>query len=162
MRDPIRIRPARESDRQALFQLWAELIEYHRKLAADLPGTDAGPEALRSELDRGLGSPSCRLLVGELAGEIVGFLFAEVESRVRSGGGRDSVGWLHETYVRPEWRRRGVADALVRASLAWLRERGVRRVSVRVEAANPEALGFWRRQGFEDRARVLERSSSSC
>jgi GNAT superfamily N-acetyltransferase len=162
MRDAIRIRPARGSDRHTLLRLWVELVEHHRKLAPDLPGADPRPEALRGEIDRGLDSPSCRVLLAEVSEEAVGFLFAEVESRGQSASPGAAVGWLHETYVRPDSRRRGVADALVRASLAWLHERGVGRVSVRIEATNPEALGFWRRLGFEERARVLERPSSPC
>ncbi len=58
----------------------------------------------------------------------------------------------------PDFRGRGAADTIVDAGIAWLGLRGAERVSVRVEAANSEAFGFWRRQGFEERAYVLERA----
>jgi GNAT superfamily N-acetyltransferase len=158
MEDPVRIRPARASDRRCLLQLWQGLIEHHRGLAPKLPGLDPKPDALRTEIDRGLASPACKVFVAEAGDRAVGFLFCEIDSSGRASAEGGGVGSLHEMYIRPSWRRRGVARALVRVALEWLQELGVKRISVRIEAANPEALGFWRRQGFEDRARVLERT----
>ena len=59
--------------------------------------------------------------------------------------------------MRAGARRRGIGSALARAALAWVRERGVARVEVRVAARNPEGQGFWRAQGFSDWMDVLER-----
>lgn len=59
--------------------------------------------------------------------------------------------------VRPHRRRRGVGRALAEAALAWVRERGVARVEVRVVAGNPEGRAFWRALGFSEHVAVLER-----
>ena len=46
-------------------------------------------------------------------------------------------------YVRPEWRRRGVAEGILASAVEWAREAGYERISVDFEAANQHARGFW-------------------
>ena len=64
---------------------------------------------------------------------------------------------ISDLWVDPEARRRGIGRALVDASLAWVRQRGVVRVSVRVAVANAEGQAFWRALGFDDLLDVLQR-----
>jgi hypothetical protein len=52
-----------------------------------------------------------------------------------------------------------VAAQLLAGVDAFLAERGVRRVSVRVEGANEAGQTFWARRGFGERARILERAT---
>jgi GNAT superfamily N-acetyltransferase len=134
---------------------WLDLIEHHRRLA---PVTAPAPnlrEALGREIRRGSSRARCRVLVAERGERRVGFLFAEVEP---GGGGDDpAAGWIHELWVVPDERGRGAAHALIQEAEAFFAAHGVRRVSVRVESGNADALRFWSRRGFADRARILER-----
>lgn len=154
MQGRVRIRDARPSDRPALLRLWSELIAHHRDLAPGALRADTSRNGLSEEIDRGTRSESCRVWIAEADGEAVGFLFVEAPATPTSAL---PPGWIHEAYVRPGHRGAGVGAGLVREGIEWLRSRGVRRVSVRVEAANGEAHRFWVRHGFDDRARVLER-----
>lgn len=63
--------------------------------------------------------------------------------------------WLHpgEAYlsaigVVPDQRGQGVGAVLLRHAIAQARQRGYRRLSLRVEAANAAAIRFYRRHGF--------------
>ena len=135
--------------------MWLELIAHHDRLA---PGRGAAPnlrEVLANEIRRGSSRARCRLLLAERGGERVGFLFAEVEA----ADGVDAAGWIHELWVAPAERARGVAAALVAEADAFFAAHGVRRVSVRVESGNADALRYWTRRGFGDRARILERET---
>jgi ribosomal protein S18 acetylase RimI-like enzyme len=150
------VRLARPDDHEALLAFWLALVEHHERLA---PASHSAPnlrEVLASELRRGVTRARCRVLVAERGEERVGFLFAEIES---GGGASDSqaAGWIHELWVEPEARGCGVASALVAEADAFFRARDVRRVSVRVESGNANALEYWGRRGFLDRARILER-----
>jgi diamine N-acetyltransferase len=154
--DELVVRSARAEDREGLLALWLDLVEHHRRLAPLDPPASSLREVLGEELARGIARARCSVLVAERGSRRVGFLFAEVEADGRAGGAQAS-GWIHELWVVPDERRRGVARALVDQADAFFAARGVARVSVRVESANQDALRYWSRRGFGERARVLER-----
>lgn len=55
---------------------------------------------------------------------------------------------LKRCYVRPSWRRRGIATALVRAAEDVASERGVRHLVLDVLSSRVGAIAAWRRMGF--------------
>ncbi|MFX4272303.1 ribosomal protein S18-alanine N-acetyltransferase [Propionibacteriaceae bacterium Y1685] len=56
---------------------------------------------------------------------------------------------LHRVVVGPEWRRRGVARALVRAGVDAVRNRGARKMLLEVRYDNEPAIELYGRYGFE-------------
>jgi len=69
--------------------------------------------------------------------------------------GYDGVrGWIHHLAVAPEWRRRGVATALVRACEEGLRRLGCPKVNLQVRATNAVVMAFYRRLGYEIEERI--------
>jgi len=54
---------------------------------------------------------------------------------------------LEDLFVDPDYRRRGLATALVHRIATVVRARGAQRLEV---TANPDALGFYRAAGFTD------------
>jgi GNAT superfamily N-acetyltransferase len=154
MAEQIEIRRAHPKERDVLLALWLKLIDHHRHLDPDYPVPGSVRLGLQSEIDRGLSQERCAIWLAVAAEGPVGFLFAEAEGGNRRGDST-AVGWIHELWVEPGWRRRGAATGLVARARAFLADRGGR-IAVRVESANPEALAFWRTQGFRDRAHVLE------
>jgi mycothiol synthase len=66
-------------------------------------------------------------------------------------------GWLHSVFTRRQWRRRGLARALIARSLVAIRDRGLDTGILGVDADNPTgALGLYEGIGFE----VAERSTA--
>ena len=63
--------------------------------------------------------------------------------------------WLEDLYVRPDARRRGVAAALVEASLERARERGCRRIELDANETNDAALALYQRFGFSASSKDL-------
>jgi len=152
-----RIRAAGPGDRGGLLQLWLDLVEYHRRLDPDYPGVPCIREVLLKEIERGVRTRSCRLGVAQEGTQLVGFVFAEVE---RGAGPRHDgmgVGWIHELYVDPAWRQRGVARALLAFVDEFFEPRSPARISVRVESGNKDGLRFWLHRGFAERERTLSR-----
>ena len=79
-----------------------------------------------------------RTYVAEEDGSVVGFA---------SWARADGVTELEDLFVDPDWRRRGIATALVNRIVDVLREQGVRYLEV---TANPHAEGFYSAAGFTD------------
>lgn len=74
-----------------------------------------------------------------------------------------SRGWLEHVSVRRPWRGRGVAKALIAASLEVLRDRGMQVAALGVDAQNPngalalyEALGFRPHETWTSYRKALE------
>ena len=80
-----------------------------------------------------------RMYVAEGDGSVVGFATWAEEP----GGTIE----LEDVFVDPDWRRRGIATALLGHVVDVLRARGVRYLEV---TANPHAEGFYSAAGFTD------------
>ena len=64
--------------------------------------------------------------------------------------------WLESVSTRRPWRRRGLARALIAASLVELRERGIEEALLGVDAENPTgALALYEGLGFEVKLRSM-------
>ena len=79
-----------------------------------------------------------RVLVAEQDGSVVGFA---------TWADADGATELEDLFVDPDYRRRGIAMALVNCIAEILRARGAERLEV---TANPHAMGFYRAAGFTD------------
>lgn len=70
--------------------------------------------------------------------------------------GDETTGYVGHVGVVPQWRRRGLARALLRHGLATLRERGKTAAGLGVDADHPTgAIRLYREEGFREWDRVL-------
>jgi ribosomal protein S18 acetylase RimI-like enzyme len=127
------IRKADKSDLELLRELWEEFqaevpeVDHYRETWAE-----ALPDVERYVTDD-------VALVAEEDGQPAGFALARPENA--------RVGYLSDVYVRPAFRRRGIARALMAAASAAL---GSELLSLTVDVANEEARTVYRRLGFRD------------
>jgi ribosomal protein S18 acetylase RimI-like enzyme len=127
------IRKADKADLELLRELWEEFqaevpeVEHYRETWA---------EAL-PDVERYVTQDVA--LVAEEDGQPVGFALARPENA--------RVGYLSDVYVRPAFRRRGIARALMAAASAAL---GSELLSLTVDVTNEEARTAYRRLGFRD------------
>ena len=85
----------------------------------------------------------------EVAGQVRSYINEDVNRR-------DGVqrGFVENITVRRQWRRRGLASALIAASFPLLRARGMTEAVLGVDTENPSgALGLYESMGFEPTAR---------
>jgi len=122
MAPALNIRKGRPEDIERVLDLW-------RDAGATPKSTDTPPD-----LARLLAQAQAVLLVAEADGRVVGTVV----------GGWD--GWRGNIYrlaVLPEYRRRGIAGALMREVDAVLAGLGARRITALVEHDHAWAVGFW-------------------
>lgn len=122
------IRQASLSDVEGIMALWRD--------AEATPSVTDTPDGLR----RAMSEPSLCLLLAELDGALAGSIIGTFD------------GWRGNMYrlaVHPQFRRRGIARALVQQVERWLTERGARRITALVEKEHPWAVGFWEAAGYK-------------
>jgi mycothiol synthase len=110
-------------------------------------GSDESEAAMHRFLDAPDADPSLWLIAwdGEqIAGGVINGIFGEENEALGI-----QRGWLESVFTRREWRRRGLARALIARSLALLAERGMTSAALGVDADNPSgALGLYEGAGF--------------
>jgi GNAT superfamily N-acetyltransferase len=74
-----------------------------------------------------------------------GLVVHEVPPTARNPSGRE--GYVMNMFTRPEWRRRGIARALLHAVLDFLREQGIAQVSLHATA---DGRPLYEQAGFAD------------
>ena len=145
----VTVRPATPADLPRLGRLGALLVEAHcnldaQRFLAARPRTPADYAAfLTLQLDR----PDVAVLVADESGDVIGYAYATV-------GGYDYMalcgpaGVLHDVFVDPGYRGRGVGRLLLDAALAFLKVRGAPRVVLTTAEGNQAAQRLFARAGF--------------
>lgn len=143
------IRPATQADLPAIGRLGALLLEAHYCFDAKrfmAPGDDpAGGYAWF--LGTQLGQPGVAVLVAELNGEVLGYVYAGIEPQSWKEL-REEAGFIHDVAVEERGRRMGVATVLIEAAMEWFRARGMPRVLLWAAEPNSDAKRLFARLGF--------------
>lgn len=143
------IRRATRADIPALGRLGALLLRAHYDfdpLRFMAPG-DQTEEGYGWFLGTQLRDPESVVLVADRRGTVVGYVYAGLEPQSWKEL-REACGFIHDVAVEDSARRGGVATALVRAAVDWLRERGAPRVVLWTAERNGAAQQLFARLGF--------------
>ena len=139
--DGLEVRPVEPVDHRRIWDADVEAFRDHwdpgERTDADFEGWFASPE-----LDTGLWRVAWD--GDEVAGSVMNFIYpAENETLGQQRG------WLDHVSVRRPWRRRGLASALIAASMRALRDLGMTEAALGVDAENPSnALRVYENLGF--------------
>ena len=135
------LRPGRPTDGRPLARLFADVRTEGRWLIAT-PGSVSEPsEAFWiSELIR---ADEHLVLVAEADGDVVGNVLVSVDRGVAT----EHIGVLSICIAR-DWRDVGIGSELVEAAQRWVRERGLRKLSLGVFPDNERAIAVYERRGF--------------
>jgi GNAT superfamily N-acetyltransferase len=148
MNGKLTIRRATPADEAALGRFGGALMRQHhafdqrRFLQVENPEYGYG-RFLVSELD----DAEAVVLVAELDDAVVGYAYAGLEPMSWKEL-RAACGFVHDVFVDPAARGRGAGEALMRASIAWLEEKGSPRVMLWSAAPNEAAQRLFDRLGF--------------
>jgi len=65
------------------------------------------------------------------------------------------VGYIEGIYVKPEFRKSGLAGQLVQQGEKWVREKGCRQYASDTEIDNQVSISFHKKQGFTEISRLV-------
>jgi ribosomal protein S18 acetylase RimI-like enzyme len=147
-KDSLLIRPAKNEDWKAILRIQREPSFVFYAGHSDRPSE----QEVKARWKARLAEPLAHTLVGELNGEVVGYV------RLKRGEGKAShVGEISVVAVLIDLQRRGIGNRLMMAALEMAdTSLGLRRIRLTVHADNHVALHLYERLGFEVEGREKE------
>jgi ribosomal protein S18 acetylase RimI-like enzyme len=144
----ITVRPATAADQEPLGRFGAALLRQHH--AAD-PRRFIHVEHPEAGYGRFLVSqasnPTSRVMVAENDGQVVGYIFADVEP-TNWMELRGPCGVVQDVYVDEAARHLGAGRALMRAAIEWIRSQGRSQVVLLTKTQNQHAQHLFAALGF--------------
>lgn len=115
---------------------------------------DNEPEEMEAEFAALLTKPDAAVFLEEDQ-TAVGFAQCQLRRDYVEGTGSSPVGYLEGVFVRPEYRRRGMARALVNACQEWAHTMGCTEFASDCELDNSESIRFHLALGFLEANRII-------
>jgi ribosomal protein S18 acetylase RimI-like enzyme len=150
------LRRAGPADLPRLTELWIEIATHHTPLDPLFtlrPGAEPEVQRLFTAL---FDDPDAAVFVWEAPGDLLGFCAVRIDRAppiLREARRAE----ITDLGVSTAARRGGIGRELAAAAFAWVKDRGIERVEVRVAARNREGQAFWRSLGFDDLMHILHR-----
>ena len=113
------------------------------------PGVSIRDADSREATERYLARNPDLSFVAEQNGRLIGCVMCGHDGR---------RGYLQHLIVLPEYRRQGIANALVECSLAQLEQLGILKTHIDVFRTNESAQHYWESQGWQLRTDILRYS----
>ena len=125
--------------------LFAQHREYDPERFADL-GNLAGAERYYGSRTT---AEEAIVLVAEIAGEVIGFVYAEFEE-INYAELLESAVWIHDLFVKETERRTGAGKALIEATAEAAKQMGADKLVLTVAAKNEFGRSFFKGRGFRE------------
>ena len=110
---------------------------------------------LTDEFSGFLKEDSCALFLAWDADTAVGFAQCQLRRDYVEGTETSPVGYLEGIFVRPGYRRQGLARQLLSACENWAKEMGCREFASDCELTNTQSQTFHRKAGFTEANRIV-------
>lgn len=138
MRSQVVLRAAKDSDVEALLELWEDVVRRgdRETQLRDISGV----------LERSSAEPRERIMVAELDDRVVGAV--HLSATTITPINLEPVVQMISPHVLPEYRRHGVGTVLVEAAVSFAEELGIGHIGTAVMAGARESNRFMARLGF--------------
>jgi GNAT superfamily N-acetyltransferase len=98
------------------------------------------------------------ILMADYADQTAGFVCVAAATRGESPDDPAPCAWIYDLFVKPAYRRQGIASMLMTEAGRFARSCGARTVLPGVQARNDHARALYGRRGFRDYSPVLTKT----
>lgn len=129
-------------------------LETLSAMATQLWGERGGEsyEALFREL---LDKNNVKLWIAQMQEESVGFIYLSLRQDYVEGSHSSPVAYIEGIYVKPSYRRRGIAAGLIKIGEDWARSSGCSEIGSDCTLDNELSRAFHKKTGFREAGRIL-------
>ncbi len=107
-------------------------------------------DLIKSDFVYTIGHLDHRVLLAKSDKEYIGFIHISIRSGFVEGADRTPVGYVDGIYVKPDFRRKGVAKELYHAGLEWLKSKKCTQVGGDIGINNNLCPDFYIGMGFKE------------
>jgi len=142
-------------DTQSLRECVIDQQNYHRGIEPSWPDGDAIVGDYMAYLDAECAVHNGCIIMALGGEEALGFVCVVAATRGESPDDPTPFAWIHDLYVKPEHRRRGVASMLMAEAERFAHGEGAKWLRLGVLDRNEQARRFYVRHGFRDYTHIL-------
>ncbi|MFO7992244.1 MAG: GNAT family N-acetyltransferase [Thermoplasmata archaeon] len=143
-----RLRKAKPDEIDKISELWYELAVMHEDIMEGYELREDPLTPWKNYIKEGMESGRLVTFVADEGGKIIGFVNVMIRNRA-SFFTVQKMGVIMDTFVREDYRRKGVGSALVHAAERWIKNQGVEVAVLTVAPENTSGVKFWRKKGFK-------------
>ncbi len=143
----MKFRKATLKDFESLKEIVSEMYKFEMKLDRYIE-KDYIKRALAKKIEKNLRAKKVAYFVADDNGTIVGYSGCEIE-KAWDIMKLKKVGHLYHLYVRPDYRKRGVAEGLCRAAFSWFKQKNLHWYKILIYVNNPYVKNYYEKYGFK-------------
>ena len=142
-------------DAQSLRECIIDQQNFHRSIEPSWPDGDAIVGDYLRYLDSECAAHNGCIIMAHRGDQAAGFVCVVATMRGEAPDDPAPFAWIYDIYVRPEHRRRGVANMLLAEAERFARGQGAHLLRLGVLDGNEGARKFYARHGFREYTHVL-------
>ncbi len=150
----INIRRGRNSDLDAVTQLWRSMMEMHCELDNRFEVAVGSDEAYRAYLQTILDSFDYGLFVAELNNEVIGYCIGMILTNPAVFA-LQRYGFISECMVAEKYQRDGVGHKIWDHVRRWFKRRGMTVIQLNVTPRNKKGYRFWQKVGCTEFLHIM-------
>ncbi|MBN1517245.1 GNAT family N-acetyltransferase [Candidatus Sumerlaeota bacterium] len=154
MSDTIRIRRGRSADIDAVVELWIAMMQDHEQFEPHLKLSPNAAQEYQHYATYHVLNRDSSLVVAEDDRKIVGYCLAYRTKNLPMFL-PEYYGYLSDLAIAPGYQRKGLGASLLKRTLEWMRQNGVRNMQLQVYERNAGGKKFWSAQGFDQYVRGM-------
>lgn len=151
----VTVRKARLKDVDTITQLWEEFMKQHDsivlkenpKLKPYLLKKSKAAEAFKRFATNCVWSKNAVIYIAEVSGRPAGYSLSFIKKNIPVFS-LEKIGYMSDIFVRPEYMGKGISSMLKKETIKWFKKKGLKHVSIMVNAENKHAYNIYRKWGF--------------